>query len=224
MEKKLIKLQAGTKWTSIILPMLLVISNFCFSQYTIKSHYDKYDDFKIFEIDNNFLTLKNLNSNTSIRLDAYCFLKSNVVVYRLKVQYYSSDWLFIGAGESLVLLIDGKRLGFTGNGSSGDREVLTGTGVAIKEIAYYPITKEEFEQIAKGELIEIKLSGDKYFIECMFNKWNKQAFRIFYDNYVNKSADELNKMPLQKERKLMTKRTGGFILLIAVLTLLIIGN
>ena len=36
--------------------------------------------------------------------------------YQIKISYVSPNWFFIPEGESLILLVDGKRFGFSGEG------------------------------------------------------------------------------------------------------------
>ena len=172
------------------------------SIYSFKSSYDKFDNYKKFELQANNLGKKNsfyIGSHDTY-LNAQCFIMDSIIKYSLIVNYNASDWLFIEEGESLIMLIDGKRLGFSGKGSIDHRNTYSSPSVSIQEIAYYDITKQEFEQIVNGDKIEIKLSGSKYFEEYYFTKGNKEAFKKFYDAYVNKSPKEILSIPIKETK------------------------
>ena len=164
--------------------------------YSFKSTYDKFDNVKKFQIQANCLGQRNTGfiGSHDTELNAICIAKDSTVIYFLEVNYNSGSWLFIDEGESLVMLIDGKRLGFSGKGSIGHRNIYN---ESIQEFAYYEITKPQFEQIIAGNKIELKLTGQKGYEEFFFTNGNKAAFKKFYDNYVNKTTKEIISLPVK---------------------------
>jgi hypothetical protein len=59
-------------------------------------------------------------------------------MYFIRIDYCSDDWFFIDSRESLVLLVDGKRMGFSGEGSGNHRT----SNQSVCETAFYEITKK----------------------------------------------------------------------------------
>ena len=101
---------------------------------------------------------------------------STTPTYVLTVAYKGPDWIFIGEGQTLTLLLNGTdRMLLSGTGSSGFRDTgvditptLGGLGYlatnreyGISEIASYPVTRQQLLQIAASSKVEIKLSGEK---------------------------------------------------------------
>jgi len=97
--------------------------------------------------------------------------------YSLIVRYVSKDWLFIEDGESLVLLIDGERVGFTGSGSSSNRMVLTG-GYVFEE-SFYFVSADDIRRIAQAKSVSVKIVGSSGYIKREFSEKNLQRFREF---------------------------------------------
>jgi hypothetical protein len=168
--------------------------------YSFKSTYDKFDNVKKFQLQANNLGQKNVGfiGSHDTYLNAICIAKDSTIIYLLEVNYNADSWLFIDEGESLVMLIDEKRLGFTGKGSSDHRNIYGSSSVSIQEFAYYDITKQQFEQIITGNKIELKLTGQKGYEKFFFTNGNKAAFKKFYDMYVNKTTEEIINIPIKK--------------------------
>lgn len=190
-----------------------------FRPYTFTSRYDKFDNYKVFDLVGNVLKQKDdFYLSTSADLNARCFISDSTVIYSLIVVYNSTSWLFIEDGEGLVMLIDGVRVGFTGKGSIEHRDVLTGG--KVKETAYYPVSKKELRQIRDATKIEIKIKGDNLYEEFYFSEKNHDAFEAFCERYVDKEDIEVVKMPITKNKASPNAWAGfaiGVILIAAVL-------
>jgi hypothetical protein len=94
------------------------------------------------------------------RLDATAMTRGGHRSYLLSVQYNDArDWMFIESGESLVLLVDGKRLALQGSGSEGARRVWD--DATLSEFASYAVDPETLVRIAWGTTVEYKLVGSK---------------------------------------------------------------
>jgi hypothetical protein len=114
------------------------------------------------------------------------------ITYSMIVKYAGKDWLFIGEGESLVMLIDGKRVGFSGKGSGHRRDVgasQVGAGVGVTEEAWYDVTFDQIRQIASARYrdnkpdVKVKLSGDTTYVERCFIAENLESFKQFVAQY-----------------------------------------
>ena len=144
--------------------------------FEIKTTYDKFEERTFVSMHNNFLDTRELY-HRSIALNAGRMeTKDGKKSYNLVIVYSGSDWLFIRSGESLIFLIDGKRLGLSGPGSSGHRDVRRYGG--ITELAFYPTTLETIKRIAVAKIIEIKIIG-KYYITGRFYQSNFDNFKRF---------------------------------------------
>lgn len=96
--------------------------------------------------------------------------------------YASMSWIFIQRGESLILLVDGERIAFSGEGSAAHRDVLT--GAVVLEKAWYDITKEQINMILNAKEVRVKLTGRTLFIERHFGNNNTLRFKQFVDQYL----------------------------------------
>lgn len=208
------------------------ISLICISSFSqiiwgsqVKSEYDKFDNYKKFTLIGNFLKQEDsYNSTTALGFGARCLVKDSMIRRCIILTYRSSNWLFIESGESLVMLIDGKRLGLTGDGSSNHREVLTGG--KIEEMAYYYVVDSVFEMLAKAEKIEIKLIGSSsYDSRFYFGDNNKLAIQNFYNKYVKPTSSEIiaipAKAPHQPNKNIAAGVVAGVLVLSVVLALLL---
>jgi hypothetical protein len=148
--------------------------------YYVKVHHDKFDDYSKFELLDNQIQL---TTGQVVELNVRNVIRDSTSTLAFEIGYYASEWIFIEKGNSLTILADTNKIRLSGAGSRGDREV-TSAG-RIQERAYYSVTKQEYEQIMNASKVELKLSGDKYFIEGNLNKKNKANLQKFYRNYIN---------------------------------------
>jgi hypothetical protein len=130
-------------------------------------------------------------SNMSLGTCAICLNIQKVISkegcesYSLIAEYVKwvsyPKWLFIKSGESLVLLIDGKRIGLTGEGSENHREVVGGN---IIETAWYPVSAELIRTISNAKEVKVKLIGSNSFVERYFVQRNFNNFKKFVESYL----------------------------------------
>lgn len=80
--------------------------------------------------------------------------------YDLCVHTHTPGWIFIRAGESLLLKLDGKDiLPLYGGGSSQSREVLAGNEVV--EIACWSLRPDQLNRISQAKVVEFRILGDR---------------------------------------------------------------
>lgn len=149
----------------------------------VKTIQDEFDGYTIHRMQNNTLAGGGLmDAETKVNLSPQKFIGSEgSISYSLIVDYYAESWLFIESGESLVLLVDGERMGFSGDGSSGFREVLY--GASINEKAWYDITRDELERISTAKEVKVKVTGQNYFVERHFATRNLTNIQNFLAEY-----------------------------------------
>jgi hypothetical protein len=83
--------------------------------------------------------------------------------YSLGVQTLTNGWVFIRAGASLDLKIDGSNLmHLVGGGSTELRQVLSGD--LVREDAFYDLSTDQLGLIAHAKSIEFRLHGDSQII------------------------------------------------------------
>lgn len=152
---------------------------------------DKFENSYSCQLMNNEITCPDFYSG-SFQFNLMEFSKDDIELFRIVLYYYStsyysqyysksSEWFFIEDGESLVLLVDGKRIGFRGDGSIQHRKV--GYGY-VSEIAYYDITKEQIKEMSKSKNIEAKIIGKDIYINAQFSAENIINIRKFYNECV----------------------------------------
>jgi hypothetical protein len=97
--------------------------------------------------------------------------------YALVVDYRTQgDWLEIRPGESLVLLVDGDRVGLSGPGSTRAR---TQGAAARREVARYPAGAALVRRIAAARDVRVRLVGRRYHVDRAFTPRNLARFRRF---------------------------------------------
>lgn len=157
----------------------------------IKFYEDKFDKTKTWELTNNILSNKDWVDGT-FSFGLRKFSQGEDTVYLIMLYYVSyssyndyasksSEWFFIENGESLVLLVDGKRMGFSGDGSLEHRQV--GDGY-VSETAFYKITKKQIEKIATASAISVKIIGQQFYTNADFTIDNISNVMKFYNECV----------------------------------------
>ena len=118
-------------------------------------------------------------SLTYVTLEAHYIKGGGPDRLTISISILSEDgWVFINRGESLVLLVDGKKMAFNSpEGSFPHRKV--GVGKRITEIAFYPITNEQIRKISNAENVRVKVYGSNRTLERAFNESYKKAFDDF---------------------------------------------
>jgi hypothetical protein len=153
--------------------------------YNITRTQDKFDNYILITMKGNYLQDVNIGS-AWLNISKYMDNKSRATTYYLQVETSTIDWLFIEAGESLKLLIDGNLVTFAGSGSKDHRHVKTGQyGVACEEMALYSVTPDQIKRIANAKSLEIKIEGRASYLSASFNNDNFDNFRRFIREEMN---------------------------------------
>jgi len=151
------------------------------TNFKIIHHADAFDGYVIDRTEGNYIDATNLSC--WISLDVLKTSLKGSQDYNLILEFRAPEWLNIGNGESLVLLVDNERLGFIGEGSIKNRKVITGQfGSWSVEIAKYSITKDELIKIANASEIKMKIKGESNFVERSLNKENINNFKNFVNS------------------------------------------
>jgi hypothetical protein len=80
--------------------------------------------------------------------------------YYLHVNTTTPDWIFISAGGSLILKLDGSQmLTLTGPGSLSAREVLSAS--MLLESASYVLSEDQLQRIGVAKTVEFRVLGDR---------------------------------------------------------------
>jgi len=170
----------------VLIPLLLAFVNGCGSSsmtYSVRTYPAGIDGTTTYRLEGNVVT-------DSIMHDYYLRLEFNaqktvtrdsVAAYSVMVGFLSSDWLAIKEGESLVLLVDGQRVGLTGEGSSHFRQAATNG--AVSELAYYPVTHDQLVKIGGAREVRFKILGEDYDIERSLTPDNLMNLKRFAAEY-----------------------------------------
>lgn len=165
---------------SLIILSIVALTSCATLSYKVQSKYDKFDN-----TTHNYM-LYNWLGNQSLSSDRFSFdlgeyIQEDTTNYYINIIYWGNDWFFIESGESLILLVDGKRISFSGEGSYQSREVITGN--LVSEFAYYDITKEGIETLVNAKSIEVKIIGE-YSTTLYFTKENLERIKSFYNQFI----------------------------------------
>ncbi|MCX6143154.1 MAG: hypothetical protein NTZ35_08035 [Ignavibacteriales bacterium] len=170
----------------VFIPLILVINSCTLSHFLkteLGTEVDKFENRKTNYLHFNFLPSK--YGVASIAFDLQRIdVDDRIMSYSIIIRYVHADWLFIEQGESLVLLIDGRRIGFTSEGSSNHREVLSGGSVL--EEAQYAVDYSTLQMLAHASRIEMKIVGDRYYVTREFEKSNFDNLRNFITRFPTK--------------------------------------
>jgi hypothetical protein len=108
--------------------------------------------------------------------------RNSDITISLVISYSGNDWLFIPTGESLVLLVDGERIGLSGEGSIDSREA---TRYGVYEHAVYDIDKSLLKKLGNANNVEVKLEGSNGYIVRKFSPVNFDNIKRFINEYCN---------------------------------------
>ena len=101
--------------------------------------------------------------------------------YSLTVVYGDDRWLYIGQGQTLILLIDGVRLALAGNGSAGHRITLFAGNILEK--AWYDISFRQLQKIAMATAVEINIIGRTDMVTDSLSRGNLENLQRFCREY-----------------------------------------
>lgn len=109
--------------------------------------------------------------------------KNGKVSYKIKIVFESSNWLFIGKGKSLVLLVDDKKIIFSGPGSkkreTSENGFFENSEATVKETAFYSVTKDQLIQISNANEVRVRIIGEKENLESCFNQHDFVSMKRF---------------------------------------------
>jgi hypothetical protein len=169
------------KFVSIILPILFIGCTTSPPTYKIddRSQFDGSKSIQLIENRLPALAGADVDFNTEkfIALDGK-------VYYNIVLAVVSLNGLFIEERESLVLLVDGTRIGFSGDGSANYRNVW-GEIEIVEETAFYDATPEQLKKIANAKVVCIMIKGSKFSVERKFIPENFSNLKKFIKEYVD---------------------------------------
>jgi len=170
------------KKTLLFFALIAVSCSSMMAHYKIGVYRDKFDKQTTIRMKRNVISAGGLLGTTFVELNAQRDQADNSMPsYSLYIRYNADDWLFIQSGESLVLLVDGIRLGLSGEGSSRYRQV--GSLSRVSESAWYAITRGDLERIANASEVHLKLQGDPYFLEQKLSNKSIANLKRFMSEY-----------------------------------------
>lgn len=117
----------------------------------------------------------------SVTLNAVVTSAADTTAHMLGVNYLGSGWIFLGDGESLILLLDGERVALEQLGSPR-REVESGR--IVQEIAVYPASPDLLRRIATADTVRVRLQGDRGRVDARFTPENTARFQSFVAEHV----------------------------------------
>jgi hypothetical protein len=150
----------------LFLPIFLISCSV--AEYQIKSSYDKFNDIRQTYMAHNVVNAKDMLLDR-VSFNLFREDKKGQSNYFIHIFFVAPEWLFIEQGESLIMLVDGERIGFSGDGSINDREVISG---GVTESAYYPIDKKFIKKLSLAKSVEFQLIGK-----------GKYEFEFYPENY-----------------------------------------
>jgi hypothetical protein len=159
------------KFVSIILPFLFVGCISSLPIYKIDDITDHIDGRRSTQLVGN--RLAPAYTGTDVEFDAEKFIAwDGNIYYSIVLNVVSLNRLFIAEGESLVLLVDGTRIGFSGDGALG-------------ETAYYDVTPAQLKLIANAKDVRIKIKGAQFSVKRGFFSENFANLKRFIAEYVD---------------------------------------
>ena len=101
-----------------------------------------------------------------------------LISYLMSVHLNLEDWIFIGSGSSLQLLLDNELIVLSGNGSLDHRKVQDNSTVI--ESAYYQINIAEIQKLANARFATVRIQGSKGRREFGLKTKHIKRFQEFY--------------------------------------------
>jgi hypothetical protein len=167
------------KFVSIILPILLV-GCIPAPTYKIDDMTDQIDGYRSIQLIEN-----HLKANVEFNAEKFIARDGNVY-YSIVLVVVSYNGLFIEEEESLVLLIDGTTIGFSGDGSEYYYRDVWRDLEMIVETAFYDVTPEQLKKIANAKDIYIKIKGSAFSVKRKFIPENFANLKRFIAEYVER--------------------------------------
>jgi len=114
-----------------------------------------------------------------IQLNAQRFEKKGEISFSLFVVYTGPNFIYIGSGKSLMLIIDGQRNELAGMGSEKHRNIIF-LGVVEETASYHDIDPDLIRRLANAKQVEVYVKGSTDVLERHFKKINFNNFKNFY--------------------------------------------
>jgi len=174
---------------AVLMITLVGCATTSYYNYNIYHLADEFDGYTIDRMSGNYIKDSDLlNLKNSVWLNAQRYIsKDGQRTYSFIVQLWDTDWIFINEGETLVLLIDGTRYGFSGKGSIKHREVTTGIqGAVIKESAWYDASVDILQKLSNAKAVKMKIVGATRNVTRELSSENINNFKRFVNNFVDK--------------------------------------
>jgi hypothetical protein len=109
----------------------------------------------------------------SMRFEAYSPVSDASAPYGIFVRTQTPTWVFISAGPSLILKLDGQELlTLMGTGSKDARTVISGD--MVSELAYWPMSETQLARIAQAKRVEFRILGDQ---QTLTGQWKDDLIR-----------------------------------------------
>jgi hypothetical protein len=178
------------KIKQILITTLILLLIGCASMsnlsYKVSSRSDEFEGYTFTKMENNNLVGSG-GIDGNISLNASKYEKDGLALYSLIVVYRntSNTWLFIEAGESLILLIDGQKYTLISTiGSLEDRDVVNlGAFIMLTESAMYQDAEDVIRKIGNATSVKVKVKG-KGSVERNLSKQNMQNFKDFISTHM----------------------------------------
>lgn len=186
-----------SKVSSLILATSLLITVAAGAwAYNVREIKDEFDGYTINRMVDNWVSSEIMSAyNFMDPAPTGIFINPQVLTNKDGTKSYSinlilrsySGWIYIGKGETLVFLIDGQRLGLSGEGSINHRstgsynEYLNAT--KIIEEAWYTVTPDTLRKIADAKEAKFKIQGQTVFITATLSDENKANISRFLKEY-----------------------------------------
>lgn len=167
-----------------ILALLLLLMSGCSApRYLIDTKVDHFDGYTLNRMYGNWI---DASGDGDLRFNVQKYTAKDNIVYFSIIIHMSlmKDWFFIEQGESLILLIDGIRVGFSGEGSISHRT--TGhllNNVFVEEMAFYDVSLDQLRAIASAKKVEVKVRGSNISRQGSFTADNFLNLRRFLSKF-----------------------------------------
>jgi len=98
------------------------------------------------------------------------------VKYRLIALVRGGGFIGIEEGEALVIMADGRRIGFSGPGGSAH---MTSSGSTMIEEAWYDTAFDQLSALVEAKEIKLKITGKDYSVNRCFSLTNIDNFKVY---------------------------------------------
>lgn len=168
---------------TLILTLLIIVG--CSPAYKVRTLQDKFRAHTINRTYANRLPGTGTLLRMNVELNALRHTdKNGKASYYLTVDYADDDLLFTGEEDSLILIIDGKRIAYAGDRSFASQYVNLFGKTMYVETAYYPVNRRDLDRISLAEeLVEVKIKGRESTIELYMSDLNILNFTKFLWEY-----------------------------------------